>query len=277
VSGWDDPRMPTLRGMRRRGIPPQSIVRFWNEVGVQKRENNIEIAKFENIVRDDLNRIAPRRMAVLDPLKVLITNVDDDHADEFDAVNNPEDEAAGTRRVPFGKVIYIERDDFMEDPPKKFFRLGPGREVRLRYAYLATCTDVVKDDAGHITELHCTIDPDSRGGNAPDGRKVKGTIHWVSAAHAVDAEVRVYDHLFTKEDPSDVEQGQDFLANLNPDSLKVIRGAKLEPALADTPVGETVQFERLGYFCPDRESTPDRPVFNRAMSLRDTWGKHKGK
>jgi len=273
VDGWDDPRMPTLRGMRRRGFLPQSIVRFWNEVGVQKRENNIEIAKLENIVRDDLNALAERRMAVLNPLKVVITNVDEDKVEMFDAVNNPENESAGMRRVPFSKVIYIERDDFMEDPPKKFFRLGPGREVRLRYAYLATCTDFVKDDDGNVVELHCEIDPDSRGGNAPDGRKVKGTIHWVSAQHAVNAEVRLYDHLFTKEDPSDVDKDGDWLENVNKESLTVLEYVKCEPSLVDFMPGDAVQFERTGYFTPDRDSAKDRLVFNRTITLRDTWAK----
>jgi len=275
VRGWDDPRMPTLRGMRRRGYTPAAIRRFWDEVGVAKRENNIAFAKLENILRDDLNKVALRRMAVLDPLKVVITNYDDGKTEMMDAPHNPEDDAAGTRQAPFSKVIYIEREDFMEDPPKKFFRLAPGREVRLRCAYWITCTDVIKDEAGNITELRCTYDPETRGGNNPppdaDGkvRKVKGTLHWVSAAHAIDAEVRLYEHLFTKEDPEDGE----LLENVNPQSLQVVSNAKLEPALADAKPGEPIQFERLGYFTADAEGTPKRPVFNRTIGLRDSWAK----
>jgi glutaminyl-tRNA synthetase len=282
VSGWDDPRMPTLRGMRRRGYTPEAIRRFWGEAGVAKRENNIEFAKLETLLRDDLNKRALRRMAVLDPLKVVITNwpaPGSEPVEHFDAVNNPEDESAGTRQIAFGKELYIERDDFMEDPPPKFFRLGPGREVRLRYAYWITCTDVIKDASGKIVELHCTYDPQTRGGNNPppdaDGkvRKVKGTIHWVSAAHAIDAEVRLYDHLFSKADP---EEG-DILANVNPDSLRVISGAKVEPALADARPGDFLQFERHAYFCVDRDSTPQKPVFNRTVTLKDTWAKEQKK
>ena len=291
VSGWDDPRMPTLRGMRRRGYTPQAIRRFWDEVGVQKRENNIEFAKLENVLRDDLNRRALRRMAVLDPLKLVITNLPADHADELEAVNNPEDDSAGTRSVAFSNELWIERDDFMEDPPKKFFRLGPGREVRLRYAYLFTCTDFVKNDDGEVVEVRGTIDPDSRGGNAPDGRKVKGTIHWASAKHAIAGEVRLYEHLFTAEDPTRVpkvnagaddpnragtdtdEDPEAWLANVNHHSLVVNTAAKLEPALADDAVGTPLQFERLGYFVKDPDSTPDQPVFNRTITLRDTWAK----
>jgi glutaminyl-tRNA synthetase len=278
VSGWDDPRMPALRGMRRRGFLPQSIVRFWEEAGVAKRENNIEIAKFENICRDDLNRIAQRRMAVLDPLKVVITNYPEGQTEQMDVVNNPEDESAGRRAVPFGREIFIEREDFMEDPPKKFFRLAPGAEVRLRSAYWIRCEGVVKDAEGQVTELHCTYDPQTRGGNnPPDGRKVKGTLHWVSAPHALDAEVRLYDHLFTKEDPEDVPEGHDWLENVNPDSLKVLTGCKLEPSLADFAPGDPIQFERLGYFTPDTDSTADQPVFNRTITLRDTWAKQKSR
>jgi glutaminyl-tRNA synthetase len=275
VRGWDDPRMPTLRGMRRRGYTPAAIRRFWDEVGVAKRENNIEFAKLENILRDDLNKVALRRMAVLDPLKVVITNYDDDRTEMMDAPNNPEDDAAGTRQVPFSKVIYIEREDFMEDPPRKFFRLGPGREVRLRCAYWITCREAIKDEAGHITELRCTYDPQTRGGNNPppdsEGkvRKVKGTLHWVSDAHALDAEVRLYEHLFTKEDPEDGE----LLDNVNPQSLKVVRHAKLEPALANAKPGEPIQFERLGYFTADADGAAERPVFNRTIGLRDSWAK----
>jgi len=274
VSGWDDPRMPSIRGMRRRGFLPRSIVRFWNEVGVQKRENNIEIAKLENIVRDDLNKVAERRMAVLDPLKVVITNFDEGVTEEFDAVNNPEDESAGTRMVGFTREIYIERSDFMEDPPKKFFRLAPGREVRLRYAYLITCQEAIKDPAtGEILELHCTYDPETRGGSTPDGRKVRGTLHWVSASHALPAEVRLYEHLFLKENPSDVGAGQDFLATLNPDSLKTLETCYVEATLKGAPIGSRYQFLRHGYFCIDPHSSADRLVFNRTVSLRDTWAK----
>ncbi len=279
VSGWDDPRMPTLRGMRRRGYTPEAIRRFWDEAGVAKRENNIEFAKLETLLRDDLNKRATRRMAVLDPLKVVITNWPEGKIETFDAVNNPEDESAGTRQLAFGKELYIERDDFMENPPPKFFRLGPGREVRLRYAYWITCTGVVKDAAGRIVELHCTYDPQTRGGNSPPAdaegkvRKVKGTIHWVSAAHALDAQVRLYDHLFSKPDP---EEG-DILANVNPDSLRVIAGAKVEPALADARPGDHLQFERHAYFCVDRDSSPHKPVFNRTVTLKDTWAKEQKK
>ena len=281
VSGWDDPRMPTLRGMRRRGYTPEAIRRFWDEAGVAKRENNIEFSKLEMLLRDDLNKRALRRMAVLDPLKVVITNwpAGSGQSETFEAVNNPEDPAAGTRPVIFGRELYIERDDFMENPPPKFFRLGPGREVRLRYAYWITCTDVIKDVAGKVIELHCTYDPQTKGGNNPppdaDGkvRKVKGTIHWVNAADAIDAEVRLYDHLFAKADPED----GDIIANLNPDSLRVVTGAKLEPALGQASVGEHLQFERHAYFCVDRDSTPDKPVFNRTVTLKDTWAKEQKK
>lgn len=290
VTGWDDPRMPTLRGMRRRGYTPEAIRRFWDEVGVQKRENNIEFAKLENVLRNDLNQRALRRMAVLDPLKLTITNLPDDHEDELDAVNNPENESAGTRKVGFCNTLYIEREDFMEDPPKRFFRLAPGKEVRLRYAYLFTCHEVVKDDAGRVIEVKGEIDPDSRGGNAPDGRKVKGTIHWASTKHAIAAEVRLYEHLFTAEDPTRVKEvnagaddpneagttggGDDaWLVNVNHDSLTVNTQAKLEPTLADDPVGVPLQFERLGYFVKDPDTTSTTPVFNRTITLRDTWAK----
>ena len=276
VDGWDDPRMPTIRGMRRRGFLPQSIVRFWKEAGVAKRVNNIHISKLENVLRDDLNKLATRRLAVLDPLKVVITNYAADKVEWFDAVNNPEDEAAGVRKVPFGREIFIEREDFMEEPPKKFFRLCPGAEVRLRYAYLATCTYVIKDAAGRISELHCQIDPNSQGGRAPDGRKVKGTIHWVSAAHALDAEVRLYDTLFSTEDPDDASGSGDWLSNINRRSLMVIERAKLEPALGDACPGEPIQFERLGYFTPDTHSTRSQLLFNRTVTLRDSWAKMQG-
>ncbi len=278
VTGWDDPRMPTLRGLRRRGFTPDAIRRFWDEAGVAKRENNIEFAKLETLLRDDLNKKALRRMAVLDPLKVVITNYPDNQVEMMEAINNPEDDAAGTREVPFAKELYIEREDFMEDPPRKFFRLGPGREVRLRSAYWITCQEVIKDDAGKVVELRCTYDPETRGGNNPppdaEGkvRKVKGTLHWVSAAHAIDAEVRLYEHLFTKENPEDVAEGEDWLQNVNPESLKVVTG-KLEPALADARPGDPIQFERLGYFTPDPDNTPERPVFNRTVGLRDSWAK----
>ncbi len=278
LEGWDDPRMPTLRGMRRRGYPPAAIRRFWTEAGVAKRENNIDIAKLETCVRDELNRTAPRRMAVLNPLKVVITNWPEGEIDQLDAVNNPEDSSAGSRQVPFSGELFIDRDDFMEDPPRKFFRLAPGREVRLRYAYFVTCTDVIKDDSGRIREIHCTYDPQTRGGDSPDGRKVKGTIHWVSADHAIDAEVRLYDHLFTVENPTNVPEGHDWIENVNPDSLKLVSGAKLEPALADASPIEPVQFERTGYFVADcHEHSPDRPVLNRTITLRDSWARQRGK
>ncbi len=283
VSDWDDPRLPTLHGLRRGGVQPQSIRRFWEEAGVAKRENNIEIAKFESIVRDDLNKVAQRRMAVLDPLKVVITNYPEDQVEQMDVVNNPEDESAGTRQVPFSREIYIEHDDFMEDPPRKFFRLCPGREVRLRSAYWVKCEDVIKDDAGNIIELHCTYDPNTRGGNNPppeaDGtqRKVKGTLHWVSAAHAIDAEVRLYDHLFELESPEDVPEGVDWLTNVNADSLQVKTGCKLEPSLANFQPGQPIQFERIGYFTADADGTTTQPVFNRTIGLRDSWAKQKKK
>ena len=273
VSGWDDPRMATLSGLRRRGYTPESIREFCDRIGVAKRDNVVEIALLEHCLREDLNKRAPRVMAVLDPLKVVITNYPDGQAEQLDAVNNPEDASAGTRQVPFARELYIERDDFMEDPPRKFFRLAPGREVRLRYAYFITCTDVVKDDAGRIVELRCTYDPATRGGDAPDGRKVKATLHWVSANHALDAEVRLYDHLFTKEDPDDTAEGEDFLSNLNPDSLKVVNGCKIEPSVVGAAPGSKYQFERLGYFCVDPDSTADRPVFNRTVTLKDTWAR----
>jgi glutaminyl-tRNA synthetase len=273
VSGWDDPRLPTLRGLRRRGYTPESIRSFCEGIGVAKRDNTIEIARLEHSIRQDLNLRAPRVMGVLRPLKVVIENMPEGEVDELDAVNNPEDASAGTRKVPFSREIYIERDDFMEDPPKKFFRLGPGREVRLRYAYFITCTDVVKDADGEVVELRCTYDPATRGGDAPDGRKVKGTLHWVSAEHALDAEVRLYDTLFRVEDPARVEKGHDFLDNLNPDSLEVLTGAKVEPSLAGARPGSGYQFERQGYFCVDPDSEGGRLVFNRTVTLRDTWAK----
>ena len=270
VSGWDDPRMPTLAGLRRRGYTPESIRRFCELVGVAKRQNVIEIALLEHAIRDDLNARASRVLAVLRPLKVVIENYPEDQVEHLDAVNNPEDPEAGVRKVPFSRELYIERDDFMEDPPKKFFRLAPGREVRLRYGYFITCTEVVKDEAGEVVELRCTYDPETRGGQSPDGRKVKGTIHWVSARHAVETEVRLYEHLFTSERP---DEEADFLSTLNPDSLEVVANAKVEPSLADARPGERFQFERLGYFAVDPDSGPGAPVFNRTVSLRDTWAK----
>jgi glutaminyl-tRNA synthetase len=274
VRGWDDPRMPTITGIRRRGYTPEAVRKFCERIGVTKFDSVHDVTWLEDALREDLNKRTPRVMGVLRPLRLVIENYPEGKADELDAVNNPEDPAAGTRKVPFGRVLYVEQDDFREDPPKDFYRLAPGREVRLRYAYFVKCTGVAKDaQTGQVTELRCTYDPATRGGDAPDGRKVKGTIHWVSAAHALDAEVRLYDHLFTKPDPDDVPEGQDYRANLNTDSLVVVSGAKLEPSLANAAVGSKYQFERLGYFCVDKESAPGRPVFNRAVTLRDTWAK----
>ena len=273
VTGWDDPRMPTLSGIRRRGYTPEAIRNFCGAIGVSKTNGTLELAMLEHFVREDLNKRAPRVMAVLRPLKVVIDNYPEGQVDEVDAVNNPEDESAGKRKVPFSKVLYIEQDDFREDPPKQYYRLSPGREVRLRYGYFITAKSVVKNDRGEVVEVHCTYDPATRGGNAPDGRKVKSTIHWVSAAHALDAEVRIYDTLFTREDPNQVEEGQEFTANLNPNSLEVIAQAKLEPSLANAPVEGRYQFERLGYFCVDPDSKPGRLVFNRTVALKDTWAK----
>ena len=272
VDGWDDPRMPTLSAMRRRGYTPEAIRDFCDRIGVAKRDSVVDLAQLEFSIRDDLNRRALRRMGVLRPLRLVIEDWPEGKVDELDAINNPEDPSAGSRTVPFTETLYIEREDFAEEPPPKYFRLAPGREVRLRYGYLVTCTGVVKDDAGEVIEVRCTHDPDSRGGNAPDGRRVKGTIHWVSADHAIDAEVRLYDRLFRSEQPG--EGGAEFKDDLNPDSLTVLTGCKLEPCLADAEPGVTVQFERLGYFCPDtRDSRPDAPVFNRTVTLRDTWVK----
>ncbi len=271
VEGWDDPRMPTISGMRRRGYTPEAIRRFADEVGVAKRENVVDVGLLEFFVREDLNRRAPRAMAVLQPLKVVIDNYPEAQTEEMDVVNNPEDPAAGTRKVPFSRVVYIEQDDFREDPPKKFFRLAPGREVRLRNAYLITCQSVVKNDAGEIIELRCTYDPATRGGDAPDGRKVKATLHWVSAAHAIDADVRLYDRLFTSENPGAGDT--DFLTQLNPASLERAPKARLEPSLAHAAPGARYQFERLGYFCADTTSRPDAPVFNRTVGLKDSWAK----
>jgi glutaminyl-tRNA synthetase len=270
VRGWDDPRMPTIAGMRRRGYTPESIRNFAESVGVAKRENVIDVAFLEHSVRDHLNKVAPRVMAVLRPLRVVIENYPEDQVEEFETANNPEDPSAGSRRVPFSRVLYIERDDFMEDPPKKFFRLAPGREVRLRSAYFITCSEVIKDGNGQIVELRCTYDPATRGGDAPDGRRPKATLHWVSAQHALDAEVRLYDRLFVSEDP---EEGADFLADLNPASLEILPDAKVEPSLRGAAPESRYQFERLGYFCVDADSHDRRLVFNRTATLRDTWAK----
>ncbi len=273
VRGWDDPRMPTISGLRRRGVTPAAIRDFCQRVGVAKFDSVIDIALLEHCIRADLNKTAPRVMGVLHPLKVVIENYPEDQDEELDAINNPEDPSAGTRKVPFCRELYIERDDFREDPPRKFFRLAPGREVRLRYAYFVTCTGVIKNDAGEVVELRCTYDPATRGGDAPDGRKVKGTIHWVSARHALRAEVRLYDHLFTRPDPDDVPEGQDYRANLNPESLTVLPECPIEPSLGAAQPGQRFQFERLGYFCVDPDSTDGRLIFNRTATLRDTWGK----
>ena len=273
VSDWSDPRLPTISGLRRRGYTPESIRDFCARIGVAKKENVIDMAQLEHSVREDLNRRAPRVMTVLRPLKVVLTNYPEGQIEEHEVTNNPEDESAGTRKVPFSREIYIERDDFMENPPKKFFRLSPGKEVRLRSAYFITCTEVVKDAQGHIVELHATYDPATRGGNAPDGRRVKATLHWVSAAHAVPVEVRLYDRLFTVEDPETVPEGKTFLDNLNPQSLDVLRDAQAEPSLAGAAPGTRVQFERLGYFVVDPDSRPGALVFNRTVSLRDTWAR----
>jgi glutaminyl-tRNA synthetase len=273
VSGWDDPRMPTLGGMRRRGYTPEAIRNFVSAVGVSRTNGIVDLAMLEHFVREDLNKRAPRVMAVLRPLKVVIDNYPENQVEEMDAVNNPEDESAGSRKVPFSKVLYIEEEDFREVPPPKYFRLSPGREVRLRYGYFITAKSVVKNEKGEVIEVHCTYDPATRGGNAPDGRKVKATIHWVSAAHAVDAEVRLYETLFSKENPDDAEDGKDFIWNLNPKSLEVISNAKLEPSLASAAPGSRFQFERLGYFSVDPSSVPGRPVFNRTVALKDTWAK----
>jgi glutaminyl-tRNA synthetase len=275
VDGWDDPRMPTLSGMRRRGYPPEAIRTFCDEIGIAKADSVVDVQFLEHCVRDDLNQRCNRVMGVLRPLKLVIDDYPEDQGEEMEAVNHPLDPSRGTRTVPFSRVLYIERDDFMEDPPKKFFRLAPGREVRLRYAYFVTCTDVVKDASGEVIEVHCTHDPATRGGDAPDGRKVKGTLHWVSAAHAVDAEVRLYDRLFTSENPE--EDVEDFTVNINPNSLEVLTGCKVEPGLAGAAPGSRYQFERQGYFCVDPDSSNGRLVFNETVSLRDTWAKIQAK
>ena len=270
VTGWDDPRMPTLAGLRRRGVPPEAIRDFVRRVGVAKANSVVDVAMFDHAVREYLNKRAPRRMAVLRPLKVVIENYKENSLEELEAINNPEDPSAGTRRVPFGRELYIERDDFMENPPKKFFRLSPGKEVRLRYAYFITCREAVKDAAGEIVELRCIYDPATRGGNAPDGRKVQATLHWVAAAKAVPAEVKIYNPLFTRPDPG---AGGDFAKDINPNSLEVLNDAMLEPSLAAASQGEAIQFERLGYFCLDSDRSSNRPIFNRTIALRDTWAK----
>ena len=275
VIGWDDPRMPTLSGMRRRGYSPQAIRNFCKTIGIAKTEGTIESALLEHCMREDLNMTSARTMAVLNPLKVIIDNYPEDKVEQLEAINNPQNPDAGVRKIAFSKEFYIERDDFMEEPPKKFFRLSLGREVRLRYAYFITCTDVVKDEAGKITELHCTYDPATRGGDAPDGRKVKATLHWVSDAEAVDAEVRLYNHLFTKENPDDTEDEQDFTANLNPESLKILSGCKIESALTKARPFDRYQFERLGYFCVDPDSKEEKMIFNRTVTLKDQWRKIK--
>lgn len=274
VNGWNDPRMPTISGLRRRGFTPESIRDFCSRIGVAKRESIVDIALLEHCLREDLNQHAQRVMVVLNPLKVIIDNYPEDKEEEIEAVNNPEDESMGTRKVPFSREIYIERDDFREDPPKKFFRLAPGREVRLKHAYYITCVRVVKDEnTGEVKELHCTYDPESRGGWTKDKRRVKGTLHWVSVPHAVDTEVRLYDYLFTKEDPSDVEEGKDFMDYLNPESLKILKNCKAEPGLSQSAAGERFQFLRKGYFCVDPDTRDGHLVFNRTVALRDTWAK----
>jgi len=278
VTGWDDPRIPTLRGLRRRGYTPEAIRAFCAHVGVTKHNATMDMGVLENHIREDLNRRAERRMAVLDPVKVVITNYPVGQTEELSAINNPEDAAAGARLVPFSRELWIEREDFIEDPPKKFFRLSPGREVRLRWAYFITCTNVVKDADGKVTEIHCTYDPATKGGDAPDGRKVKATLHWVSVAHAVTAEVRLYDHLFRCEDPDEVaDPTLDWKSNLNPASLVLAQQARLEPSLGTAPVNTRFQFERLGYFCVDADSRPGQPVFNRTVTLKDTWAKEQSK
>ncbi len=273
VAGWDDPRMPTISGMRRRGYSPAAVRDFCKVIGVNKFNSTVDFALLEHCLRQDLNRTSARVMAVLRPLKVVITNYPENVEDMLDCVNNPEDPDAGTRKVPFGREIYIEQEDFMEEPPKKFFRLAPGREVRLRYAYFIKCNDIIKNEDGEIVELHCTYDPQTRGGDAPDGRKVKATLHWVSAQHAMDAQVRLYEHLFVKEDPEDVPEGQDFTSGINPNSLEILSGCKVEPSLANVKPLDRFQFERLGYFCVDSDSSNDRLVFNRTVTLKDTWAK----
>lgn len=273
VSGWDDPRLTTLRGLRRRGVPPEAIIDFVTGTGETKNDSWVEMGQFEAVIRDVLNKTAPRRMAVLKPLKLVIDNYPEGQVEELEAINNPEDPAAGTRKVPFSKVLYIEQDDFRETPPPKYFRLYPGNEARLRYAYLVKCTHVVKDEAGNVTEVHCTYDPATRGGDAPDGRKVKSTIHWVSARHAIPAEARLYEQLFTAERPDDGE----LESIINPKSLELLKNCLVEPSLANPAPGARFQFERAGYFCADPDSAPGKPVFNRAVTLKDSWAKIEGK
>lgn len=273
VSGWDDPRMPTLAGMRRRGYPPEAIRAFCDRIGVAKSENLVDIALLEHCVREELNKRAPRVMGVLRPLRVVLVNYPEDQVEEVEAINNPEDPSMGVRKVPFSRVLYVEQEDFTEDPPRKWFRLAPGREVRLKHAYYITCVDVVKDEQGRVVELRCTYDPETKGGGSPDGRRVLGTLHWVSAAHALDAEVRLYDYLFSKPDPMEVEEGTDFISNLNPNSLEVLDSCKVEPSLRGAAPGSRFQFLRQGYFCVDPDSTPQKLVFNRTVTLKDTWSK----
>jgi glutaminyl-tRNA synthetase len=274
VKGWNDPRMPTISGLRRRGYTPEAIRNFCERIGVAKRDSMVDVALLEYCIREELNRRAPRVMAVLNPIKVIIENYPEDLVEELEAVNNPEDAGMGTRKVPFSRMLYIERDDFREDPPKQFYRLSPGREVRLRYAYFIKCLSVIKDErTGEPVELRCTYDPATRGGDSPDGRKVKATLHWVSASHAAEAEVRFYDHLFTKADPNDIEEGSDFKSNINSNSLTILKSCRVESGLAYAPIGSRYQFERQGYFCVDPDSSPGKPVFNRTATLRDTWAK----
>jgi len=273
VNGWDDPRMPTISGVRRRGYTPDAIRNFCLQIGVAKADSTVEIAYLEHFVREDLNKKAPRVMAVLDPLKVIIDNYPENSEEELTAVNNPEDSSAGTRKIPFSKILYIERGDFMEDPPKKFYRLAPGREVRLRYAYFLKCISAVKDKKGNIIELHCIYDPSTKGGDAPDGRKVKATLHWVSAKHSISAEVRLYDYLFADENPLRTEESKDFKEGINPDSLKVIKSCRLEPSLSTAKPGDIYQFERKGYFCVDSDTTNSKTIFNRTVTLKDKWAR----
>jgi glutaminyl-tRNA synthetase len=273
VNSWDDPRMPTISGLRRRGYTPEAIREFTNRVGVARNDSIVDVALLEYVLRQDLNKRAPRRMGVLKPLKVVIDNYPDNQVEEMEAINNPADEGMGTRMVPFSKVIYIEQDDFRAEPPKKYFRLAPGREVRLRYAYFIRCHDYVEDEHGNVSELHCTYDPDTQGGDATDGRKVKATLHWVSAQHAIPAEVRLYDRLFKNADPNDVPEGRDFTDNINPNSLEILENALLEPSLATAEYGDFFQFERQGYFCVDPDSSKQKLVFNRTVQLRDTWAR----
>ena len=277
VRGWDDPRMPTIAGLRRRGYTPEAIRDFTERIGISKANSTVDYALLEHCIRQDLNERAPRALVVLRPLKIVIDNYPEGQVEWFEIENHPFHPEMGTREVPFSREIYIEQEDFMEDPPGKYYRLSPGREVRLKSAYLVTCTDVVKDEEGNVVEVHCTYDPETRGGEAPDGRKVKGTLHWVSAQHAIDAEVRMYDHLFLEEDPYDVEEGESWLDNVNPSSLEVLAESKLEPTMADLQVGDRYQFMRMGYFCVDPDSTPERPVFNLSVTMRDTWAKIKAR